>query len=233
MIRKIEKTYGITLKGALKIINPIKKRLIKTYCLVHKFLNRQALRILHKENYLDEYKFYSKYIIFLNEGAVWADQDFKSINHFFHYNKRSGLFGFSNALSECCDYYNKAVDYYNQNNIEKSMFYIGAACHLVQDSTVPQHVNNKLLSEHRQFELWIIDEVINKNSFGELSNIVEYDDIKDYIIINSRKAYNIYRKNSHITDKYNRYNSVASEIIKLAQGSTAGFLIKFYNENVK
>ena len=140
MLKKIEKTYGTTVKGAFKIVNPIKKRVIKTHCLVHKFINYQAVEILKKENYNEQYEFYLKYIKSLNEGTVWADQDFKSINHFFHYKKKNGMFGFSNALAECKGYYIKAVNYYNENDIERSMFYLGAACHLVQDSTVPQHV---------------------------------------------------------------------------------------------
>ena len=62
--------------------------------------------------------------------------------------------GFSNALEECKKYYNTTLNYTKAGDFNEALFYFGAACHLIQDATVPQHVNNKLLKSHRKFELW-------------------------------------------------------------------------------
>ena len=109
MKRKLEKTYGSALKGVFYAVNPLKKKLLKTNCTVHKYINIRGLELLKIEGYEKEYKFFKKYIGNLNEGVSWADQDFKSSNHFYHFNKNKGLFGFSNALTECERYYKKAI----------------------------------------------------------------------------------------------------------------------------
>ncbi|HYE69663.1 MAG TPA: hypothetical protein VEA58_13685, partial [Anaerovoracaceae bacterium] len=43
-----------------------------------------ALSILLNDKYLEEYAFFARYIDEINKGAVWADQDFKSSNHFYN-----------------------------------------------------------------------------------------------------------------------------------------------------
>lgn len=232
MKNTIEISYGNIVKGVFRAVNPVKKRLIKTYCLVHKYINCQALFILQKENYNEEFEFYSKHLDCLNQGAVWADQDFKSINHFFHYEKEKGIYGFSNALNECKKYYNKAKIYCAQGNVRKGMFYLGAACHLVQDSNVPQHINNRFLEKHRGFEVWIIDRVINKNSFPATAGVTQYATLYDFIKNNARKSHNIDKRYSNIEDKEKRYGNIASEILLEAESTTAGLLVKFYNEEI-
>lgn len=62
----------------------MKKKIIKTECLVHKQINQHALIILKNDKYEEQYDFFMEFIEPLNEGAVWADQDFKSSNHFYN-----------------------------------------------------------------------------------------------------------------------------------------------------
>lgn len=230
MKRKLEKTYGSALKGVFYAVNPLKKKLLKTNCTVHKYINIRGLELLKIEGYEKEYKFFKKYIGNLNEGVSWADQDFKSSNHFYHFNKNKGLFGFSNALTECERYYKKAITFLKRNEIEKAMFYFGAACHLVQDVTVPQHVNNKLLKSHRKFEMWIISKLFNDYSFKADNGINKYKSVEDFIKNNAYMANNIYIKSSYIYDTDQRYQVIASKILIEAQKSTAGFMVLFYND---
>ncbi|GAA0746158.1 zinc dependent phospholipase C family protein [Clostridium oceanicum] len=230
MKRKLEKTYGSALKGVFYAVNPLKKKLLKTNCTVHKYINIRGLELLKIEGYEKEYKFFKKYIGNLNEGVSWADQDFKSSNHFYHFNKNKGLFGFSNALTECERYYKKAITFLKRNEIEKSMFYFGAACHLVQDVTVPQHVNNRLLKSHRKFEMWIISKLFNDYSFKADRGINKYKSVEDFIKNNAYMANNIYIKSSYIYDTDQRYQVIASKILTEAQKSTAGFMVLFYND---
>lgn len=231
MKNTFEYAYGKLLKGVFIAINPIKKIIIKTYGEAHKFICNEALNILKNEGYTEEFIFYRKYLKSIHEGVAWADQDFKSSNHFYHFEKGTGLFGFSNALVECRKYYNLALGYIDAGDIKLGMFYFGAACHLIQDATVPQHVNNRLLKKHRDFEQWIIRKLAhNLNSFKAKDGLIIYRTLKDYIKENALKSNEIYSKYANITDANERYNKIATEIIMIAQRTTAGIMVKFYED---
>lgn len=224
----IEKSYGKVARKIMNLINPVKKRIIKTYCTVHKYININAINILKNNGYEQEYKFYKKYLKNLNNGVVFADQNFKSSNHFYNVNTGKGLYGFSNALLECKKYYNKAIYYLNIKNINMSIFYLGAACHLIQDSTVPYHVNNKLLKNHRKFEVWIISRLLNDYSFRECKEIKRFDSIEKYIKNNAIIADKIYKKYFEIKDVNLKFEKISNIIIKEAEKTTAGFLLDYY-----
>lgn len=233
MKTKIENVYGGFMKGILYSINPIKKLLKKTYCTVHKFINKEAIELLKQNNYYDEYEFYKKNTKYLNFGVVWADQDFKSSNHFYNLKKEKGLYGFSNALFECEKYYNKACRCYEISDYCNSLFYLGAACHLLQDVTVPHHINNNLFKGHRAFELWVLNKGLKYNSFKAYGDIIKYYDIKEYIDNNALLSREVYNKYKYIDDKEKRYKKTIEIIILQAQRTTAGLLLKFYEENKK
>jgi phospholipase C len=227
---KIERTYGNALKGIFFAVNPLKKKILKTHCTVHKFIMIQAIRILNNDGHKEEANFFEKHIKSLNAGVTWADQDFKSSNHFYHITKERGLYGFSDALTECEKYYNKSLSYLNSKEIGRALFFFGSACHLVQDVTVPQHVNNRLLKNHREFELWIISRLMTDYSFEAKSGAVIYETLEDYIKNNAIMANSTYVKYLNIESRDERYGKVAGDILKEAQRTTAGLMIKYYNE---
>jgi phospholipase C len=229
MKKTIEQTYGKALRGVMTAVNPIKKKIIKTHCTIHKFINIQAISIIKNEGYEKEYEFFKTHIKPLNEGVAWADQDFKSSNHFYHFTKGTGLYGFSNAMAECKKYYSKSLAYMKLGEVEKSFFFLGAACHLIQDMTVPHHVNNNLLNSHRQFELWIIKRFMSDYSFLIDKGILRYKVLDDYIKTNALVANNVYIKFMNVKDRDERYGKMAATIIKEAQNSTAGFLLDYYD----
>ncbi|WP_138206083.1 zinc dependent phospholipase C family protein [Haloimpatiens lingqiaonensis] len=228
--KKIERTYGSTLKGIMFAVNPIKKKVLKTHCTVHKFINLKAINILKINGYQEEYDFFKQNARTINEGVVWADQDFKSSNHFYHVVKGKGLYGFSDALTECKKYYSNSLKYLKENNIKKSLFYLGAACHLIQDATVPQHVNNKLLKSHRKFEIWIISKLMSDYSFEEEKSLKKFSYIEEYIKNNAVFADNTYREFKNIENLEERYDKISRKIISEAQKTTAGFLLDYYEE---
>jgi len=230
MRKKIEKTYGKALKGIFFAVNPLKKKILKTHCTVHKFIMIQAIKILNNDGYKEEANFFENHIKSLNAGVTWADQDFKSSNHFYHITKERGLYGFSDALTECKKYYNKSISYLNSKEIGKALFFFGSACHLVQDATVPQHVNNRLLKNHREFELWIISRLMTDYSFDAKKGSVVYESLEDYIKNNAIMANSTYVKYLNIESRDERYGKVASDILKEAQRTTAGLMIKYYDE---
>lgn len=230
MKKRIETTYGKALRGLMFAVNPVKKVIMKTHCTVHKYINIQGINILKNEGYIEQHEFFMKYVKPFNQGVAWADQDFRSSNHFYHYEKGKGLYGFSDALTECKKYYSKALGYMETGEMEKSMFYFGASCHLIQDITVPQHVNNKLLKSHRNFELWIISKLLSDYSFPIEKGIKRFSNLKEYFIFNSREAVNTYNKFKNIPSREERYSKIAISILKEAQMTTAGFMLDFYDD---
>lgn len=230
MKRGIEKTYGNAVKGIFFAVNPLKKKIMKTNCTVHKFIIIQAIEILKINGYTEEYKFFKKYVKALNIGVTWADQDFKSSNHFYHITRGRGLYGFSDALTECKKYYNRSLQFLKDREIQRALFYFGASCHLVQDVTVPHHVNNKLLNSHRKFELWIIGKLMTDYSFTTEEEPIMYDKVDDFIKNNAIMANSTYIKNRNIESREERYGRISMIIIKEAERTTAGFMLKYFNE---
>lgn len=230
MARAIEKNYGKAVRGVMATVNPIKKLLVKTYCTVHKYINIKAIEIIKNEGNEEIYKFFMKYIRELNQGAMWADQDFKSTNHFYHFSEGKGLYGFSNALVECKKYHAMAVNYAKAGDRLKAMFYFGAACHLIQDTTVPQHVNNNLLNSHRAFEMWILKKVVSGYSFDAGEESRRYESLDKYIKSNALMSNDAYTVFNNTYDVEKRYRNLTNVIIVEAERTTAGFMIDFYYE---
>ena len=226
-----EKRYGIALRGIFNTLNPIKNRLKRTECIVHKYIINNSLNSLKDNGYVGAYDFYFEYRDELLNGAVWVDLDYKSINHFFHYRDHKGIYGFSNAYEECMKYYDIVQKNFAMKNFSVAAFYLGACLHLVQDVTVPQHVNNKLLKKHRYFEGWIIRKV--KKGYDFKTNKIErHMTISDYFISNSNYANKVNMYYKHL-DEEKRFQKISKNIISKAQSTTCGFLIDIYNQNEK
>lgn len=226
----IENTYSVIFKNVLKAVNPLKKKIIKTECEVHKFINNQAIEILKNDKHNNAYIFMNSYKNDINAGVVWADQDFKSSNHFYNPDIKKGMYGCSNALLECRHYYSEAIKSYSRKDIKRAMFYLGAACHLIQDVTVPQHVNVKLLDEHRRYEQWVIKTYKNHEDFKINTGGIYFNTIGEYIRLNSKIAIDAYKKYHGIKDRNLRYHKITSIILTVAQKTTAGLLMKFYRD---
>lgn len=223
-----EKHYGKYLSHFLKLINPIKKIFISTKCRVHLFNNYHAIRLLKEYKFKREFLFYKRYLYYLNQGSVWADQDFKSINHFYNPYKDKGLYGHSNSLALVEDYYDKATNYYYENDIETSMFYLGACIHIIQDLTIPQHVNIRLLDNHRQFETYVKYTYNIVSEYKSIDAPILLDSPSSYVEYNSRVAVRIHKKYIHVHPIQMRFHMIALTSLPLAQNSTAGCLILFY-----
>lgn len=230
MEKTVEKHYGNAVRSVMSRVNPIKKLLIKTYCTVHKYINIRGMEIIKEEGHEEEYRFFLKYVTELNRGVAYADQDFKSTNHFYHYSEQKGLYGFSNALLECKKYYNMAINYAKAGDISKSVFYFGAACHLIQDATVPHHVNNKLLKSHRAFEQWILKKLVGGYPFEMAEESKRYETIDEYIKSNAIMSNNAYVKFKNIKNIEINYSKISNIIIQEAESTTAGFMLDFYED---
>ncbi|MBZ2174236.1 zinc dependent phospholipase C family protein [Schnuerera sp. xch1] len=229
-MERLETTYNHLLNSIFIIANPIKKSIKKTECKVHVYLNLKALIILLNNKYVKEYNLYNSYIENINKGAIWADQDFKSSNHFYNPIKKKGLFGRKNAMELAKEYYSKSINLWNKGKTNKAMFYLGATIHLIQDMTVPQHANIRLLDNHHQYEKYVNRTYNNVKEFKIESGAYLLDSIEDYIRFNTRVALKIYRKFKSIKDDETRFYRITRCSLPLATRTTAGALILFYKE---
>ena len=226
----LERSYSYVFKNVLRAVNPIKKRIMKAECKVHKFINNQSINILKNDGHIEAFTLLSAYIHDINDGVVWADQDLKSSNHFYNPHNNRGLYGSSNGKKECITYYTKALNEYFHGNINEAMFYLGAACHLIQDLTVPQHANVHLLNSHRSYEKWVIRTHIHHDEFRLEKDGIYFESLNQYIDFNSKNAISIHRKHSHIQNMHKRFYVITSMVLTMAQATTAGLMLKFYKD---
>lgn len=225
-----ESTYDHMLKTVFSVANPIKKSIINTHCKVHKFININALNILKNDKYLEEYNFFRSFIFDINEGAVWADQDFKSSNHFYNPYKKRGMYGRKSAMDLGVEYYDEAINLWSKGEFNKSQFYFGAALHIIQDMTIPQHANIRLLDDHRQYESFVKSSYEYVKEFKVETGTYMLDSIEDYIRFNSRVALKIYRRFKSIHDDKTRFYRICRCGLPLSERTTAGAMVMFYND---
>jgi len=230
MQRIVEYSYGKLFKYTMKAINPFKKAIMTTECFVHKVINNQALIILKNDKNIDQYNLFSNYIAELNLGVVWADQDFKSSGHFYNPIKDRGLYGNTNALTLAKNYYTFAISYWNSGDIKKAMFFLGATAHLVQDMTVPQHANIKLLKEHYKYEKFVRDTFYDMPEYLVIKDGCYLDGVEEFVRHNALSSIKANKRLSNINDEEQRYYALSKYIIPLAQRSTAGLFMTFYKD---
>jgi phospholipase C len=230
MVGRLEKTYGKAFKYLLFAVNPFKKMIIKTEGAIHQLINLQALEILKNDRYIDAHCLFSDYIEDINKGSVWADLDIKSVNHFYNPIRKKGLYGNENALTLAVRYYGTAKEYWYNDEPNASMFYLGAAVHLIQDMTVPHHANIRLLDNHRQYENYIRKTYVNTPKFLAERGGYYLSRIEEFITCNARNAIKIYMRLKDIEDASKRYYTIAKFTIPLAQKTTAGCFVNFYRD---
>ena len=231
MKSKLESAYAKALTGTFKVINPIKKTIKKTECEVHLYIQENALEILNCNGYNDEYKLFKEYKSKIDEGLVWADQDFKCYHHFYNPKEEKGMYGYDdNALTVARGYYLKALKYFTLEDYDKSMFYFGAACHIIQDLTVPQHAKGKLFDNHRQFELYVKENYTKINRFKCKEEPIILNSVSDYANYNSLRALKIDYIYKNINDSNTKFYLTALKSLTLAQRTSAGCMIMFYND---
>lgn len=226
---RIETIYNRFLSGLFTLANPIKKSVKITECKVHICINYYALETILNDSKLGQYNIFNTYIDSINEGAVWADQDFRSSNHFYNPYKKKGLFGRRSAMDLGLEYYSDAIKLWPTNR-NKAMFKLGAAAHIVQDMTVPQHANIRLLDDHHQYESFVKKNYMYFRVYNESLKPYILDSISDYVRFNSRLALKVHRKFKTIREDDCRFLRITKCSIPLSIRTTAGLFILYYNE---
>ncbi len=231
MKSKLESAYSKALTGTFKVISPIKRTIKKTECEVHLYIQENALEILNYNGYNEQYKLFKEYESKINEGLVWADQDFRCYHHFYNPKEKKGMYGYDdNALTIARSYYLKALKYFTLEDYNNSMFYFGAMCHIIQDLTIPQHAKGKLFDNHRQFELYVRENYRKINKFKCREEPIILQSVTDYANYNSSNALKIDYLYQNITDLNTKFYLIALKSITLAQKTSAGCMIMFYKD---
>lgn len=131
------------------------------------------------------------------------------------------------------DYYAKAVRLWHREDRRRSLFFLGAALHLVQDVTIPQHVNIRLLEDHRQFENFVKRRYQNVHAFQAFEGAYVLSTIENYIRFNARTALKIYKRFRTVKNDESRYYRITKCTLPLAERTSAGVLVMFYNNVVR
>jgi phospholipase C len=135
-------------------------------------------------------------------------------------------------MSFTVDYYVKAVVLFRKGEFRESLFYLGAALHLIQDVTIPQHVNVRLLDDHRQFENFVRRTYQYAEAFQAFHGAYLLSTIENYVKFNARTALKVYRRFRNVRDDESRYYRTAKCTLPLAERTTAGAMVLFYNNTV-
>jgi len=131
------------------------------------------------------------------------------------------------------DYYSQSIIFWREGKFNESLFYLGAALHIIQDMTIPQHANIRLLDSHRQYETFVKRTYQYVNDFHVERGAYLLDSIEEYIRFNARIALKIHKRYKRIKDDEQRYYLVTKCGLPLAKKTTAGAMIMFYNDIFK
>lgn len=190
----------------------------------HSFLNLSGIQVLDGDGYSGIAKFLKKNYYWIEQGSNWADKPKRYIEHYLLPIRGKGLWYWPNAGSACEHYNQEAIRYWRKGNVGMSMFYLGAALHLVQDLCVPYHAHGKVFSGHRRFERWARR---NKELFA-ISRGGIYDKTGSpfkWVYNNACEAHPVYWR---LKENYHDFYPFAiQKMLFLAQKTTAGFMYSF------
>lgn len=126
--------------------------------ITHEFCNSQALSILRRDGFSRCAGFVQRHLREINAGVYWADDGWKNVGHYLEADSGKGLWRFPNAINDFRCYFHQALYQARRGDCYKAAFFLGAATHLLQDLCVPHHARVKLLSGHKQYEVWAQDQ---------------------------------------------------------------------------
>ncbi|MEL7567325.1 MAG: zinc dependent phospholipase C family protein [Dehalobacterium sp.] len=197
-------------------------------CSTHVMCNRQACRILEADGYPGIAQFLDTYREDLDIGVCWPDTGLGlgCVHHFYHAKKGSGLLGRTPADVFCRRYFLWALKFWRQGNYKKSMFFLGAAAHFIQDICEPHHSNCCIGIGHHRYEDWVAE---HKNDYTVSSEgfYRGYQEPDRWIREYAPKSYELL---DLVTEKagINHYQQATEYLLPLTQRVTAGFLHNFF-----
>lgn len=205
---------------------PLPVQVVKGAGFTHILCNLQAIEILENDRFTKAANLFSQFLTHMEAGVIWADKGFKSITH--HYDPETGLgkWGLANASQVYEGYFNKAIELWKSKRHHRSMFYLGAATHLLQDMCVPHHSRCVILDGHQEYEQWAEDHRQNYRVYdtGLYLEVKTPGDWMHHNALTSRHYY----KHVQAGCSDDEYHYATNILLPLAQRSTGGFWLYFY-----
>lgn len=192
----------------------------------HLFINKQALNILRNDGLSDIARNAEKYRAYIDMGNLWADKGWKYLAHYYRPDTGKGFIPFITAVSEASNYYNGALYFWKSGKRQKSMFYLGAAAHIVQDLCVPHHAKGIAFNGHRKFEFWVMQ---NKEKFkAQKEGFYKYfKNMNEIINYNANTAQKYY--DEVCCFNVAGYTKACVNLLTLAQRTTACLYNHFFS----
>lgn len=183
---------------------------------------KQAYIVLKSDGKEDTASLFKAYHSMLAKGLYWADRGWKNVNHFYSHPDKQGITSWPGATAECQYYFNKAFIYFPKN-VNKGMFFLGAALHLIQDMCVPHHALGILFDGHKEYETWATQ---NWDRFSTpCGAYLEFSHPAQWIEHNASLSKPLYplvsQKEACSEESYHRASEV---LIPLTIATSAGFL---------
>lgn len=188
----------------------------------------QAYLVLMNDGREDVAKLFNVHHSTLTKGIYWADRGWKNVNHFYSHPDKQGFMVWPGARAECQYYYNKALNFF-PSNVDKGMFFLGAALHVVQDMCVPHHSLGIVFDGHKEFETWASQ---NWDKFLTTSGMyLPYYHSVQWIDHNASLSGPLYPLVSQV-EGCNResYEKASKILIPLTIATSAGFLNFAFNQ---
>jgi phospholipase C len=205
--------------------NPAWQQIDSSYCVTHQYCNDQALGILQKNGFIKEAMLLAAYYQQLQNGVIWADLNWKNIHHFLHPTTRRGFWHFSNAACDYQQFFSMAIKHIRQGCIESSIFYLGAAAHLVQDMCVPHHAKCQLFDGHKKYELWVEKNLPN---FSFTQNVeIAGTNPSGILVKNAATALELYPY-VNAEAEIEQYKQATAILLPLTNQSTANLFCYFF-----
>ena len=95
--------------------------------LTHGFCNTQAVRIMIRDGLETKAAFFDTYLPEINRGGVWADSQWKNIDHYYDPATGRGIWPFGNAADSFQEYLTRALKQIRRGNCRKAAFFSDAA----------------------------------------------------------------------------------------------------------
>ena len=221
--------FSWSVSTATKYIStaPIPVQGVKSASSTHTFINENGRQILLNDGYRRAAQFYRMFAGQLDSGVVWIDTGLKSICHHYDPETGGGMWLWPSAAVKCLEFFNRSLKLWRDKKHARAMFFLGAATHLVQDVCVPHHASCRVFSGHRDYENWA--EKRKEQYMIESGGIYGVSGSPEkWVAENARVAKDYY---TLVINRDNgEYHRATEILLPLAQRTTAGFLLHFYNQ---
>lgn len=120
----------------------------------HRFLTEKAVEILRSDGLTEAATFFAGWLDTIICGNYWADTLWMNATHHYNPETRRGLWIWAGAADQIRNWWNQAVNQWSKGNEAKSLFFLGACLHIVQDCCQPFHSNGLVFGGHQKYERW-------------------------------------------------------------------------------